>query len=121
MEIASGRLQSVVDHSQTATMALLPQHNWSIDIMYSICLHFSLEQVTGYIPSGGRNFSGFIVLKAAEHQAGLLQRMAKSPQFHEITFAYLQDCHPVQWLQILSADLKYILPRHKKGVRRFVT
>lgn len=76
-------------------MAPLPQHNWSIDIMYGMCLHFSLEKVTGYILSGSHNFTGFIVLKAAEHQSGLLWRMAKSPQFHEITVVCLQDYNPV--------------------------
>ena len=87
-------------------MAPLPQHNWSIDIMYGMCLHFSFEKVTGYIPSGSHNFTGFIVLKAAKHQAGLFQQMAKSLQCYENTFAYLQNCNPVWWAQVLSADLK---------------
>lgn len=85
---------------------MLPQHNWSIDVMYGMCLHFSLEKVTGYIPRGSHNLTGFTVLRAAKHLAGLLQQMAKSPQLEEIPFAYLQDCNPVQWVQVLNADLK---------------
>ena len=86
----------ITGQTQTAKMALLPSHNWSVGRMYSICFHFSLEKVTCYIPSGSHNFTSCIVLKAPKHQASLLHQMAKSPEFHEMTFAYLQDRNSVQ-------------------------
>lgn len=80
-------------------MALLPQHNWSVDIMYSVCFHFSLEKVTCYIPSGSHNFTSCIVLKAPKHQASLLHQWLRA---HSVMKLLLHICRIVTLCSELS-------------------